>query len=168
MAITTTTLQNPNPLQPTGFKVVINRKRFGNLEFFANTVSHPTVSLQPATVPFRRSDTFQPGDKLNFDELAIDAIMDENMYVYNEVYDWMKGLVEENIKPQNLRAGIDDTAGYDISVLILNSSNNVVRTIVYKDCFPTTLGTVTLQTTTGSVDSITFPVTFRYTTFNFT
>lgn len=168
MAITTTTLQNPNPLQPTGFKVVVNRKRFGNLEFFANSVSHPTVSLPPATTPFRRADVYHPGDKITFDELVIDAIMDEQMYVYNEMYDWLKGLVEENIKPQNLRAGREDTPAYDISVLILNSNNNPVRTITYKNAVPTTLGTINFTTTSGGVESIICPFTFRYDTFDFT
>lgn len=167
MATTTTTLQNPNYLMPTGFKVIVNRKRFSNLEFFANTVSHPTVSITAAPLNFRRADTFQPGDKLNFDELSIDAIMDENMYVYNEVFDWVTGLVEENQKPQNLRAGLEDTATYDISVLVLNSNNNTIRTIQYKNAFPTTLGTINFNTNTG-VEPIVCSMTFRYDTFEFT
>ena len=167
MATTTTTLQNPNYLQPTAFKVIINRKRFTNLEFFANTVSHPTVTLAATTASFRRADTYQPGDKLNFDELSIDALMDENMFVYNEVFDWISGLVEENQKPQNLRAGRDDTATYDISVLVLNSNNNITRTILYKNAFPTTLGTINFTTNAG-LEPITCPITFRYDTFEFT
>lgn len=166
MATTTTTLQNPNILQPTGFKVIINRKRFGNLEFFANSVSHPSVGIAAAASPFRRADTFQPGDKLVFDEVVIDAIMDEGMFVYNEVFDWATGLVQENIKPQNLRSGLSDTATYDISVLILNSSNLVVRTVTYKNAFPTSLGSINFTTTTGP-EAIVCPFTFRYDTFSF-
>lgn len=167
MATTKTTLQNPNYLMPTGFKVIINRKRFSNLEFFANSVSHPTVSLASTTTSFRRADVFQPGDKLNFDELSIDAIMDEKMFVYNEVFDWVTGLVEENQKPQNLRAGLEDTATYDISVLVLDSNNNTIRTVQYKNAFPTTLGTINFTTNAG-VEPITCPMTFRYDTFEFT
>jgi len=167
MVTTTTTLQNPNILQPTGFKVVINRKRFANLEFFANTVGHPSVNLAPAVTPFRRADMFQPGDKLTFDELVIDAIMDEEMYVYNEVYDWMTGLVEENIKPRGVSlTGIDDTSAYDISVLILNSANNVVRTITYRNAMITSVGSINFTTTTG-VETITCAMSFRYDTFDF-
>lgn len=167
MATTTTTLQNPNYLQPTGFKIVINRKRFGNLEFFANEVSHPSVSLSPAITAFRRSDTYQPGDKLVFGELTINAIMDESMYVYNEIYDWISGLVQENQKPQHLRAGLEDTSAYDISVLILNSSNIKVRTIQYKNAFPTDIGSIQFVSSTSSVESISFPITFRYDSFEF-
>jgi hypothetical protein len=167
MTTTTTTLQNPNYLQPTGFKIIINRKRFGNLEFFANGVSHPSVSLSPAMTAFRSSDTYQPGDKLVFGDLSINAIMDESMYVYNEIYDWMSGLVQENQKPQHLTAGLEDTSMYDISVIILNSSNIKVRTIQYKNAFPTDIGTIEFASSTTSVESISFPITFRYDSFEF-
>ena len=65
-----TTLQNTNFLQPTGYKVVINRKKFANLEFFAQSISHPDVSMAPAVTPFRQADAFQPGDKLEYSELT--------------------------------------------------------------------------------------------------
>jgi len=164
-----TPLQNSNFLQPTGYKVVINRKKFANLEFFAQSISHPDVSMTPAPTPFRRVDTFQPGDKLVFSELTIQAILDEGMYVYQEVFKWMEELVETSqIRGNRVRPDPGDSPFFDITVSVLNSSNNVVRNIVYRDAFPTNIGTIEFTSTVGDVQGIIMPIVFRYTQFTFT
>ena len=53
MATSTSSFEGMNLLQPTGFKIVINRGRFKNLEFFAQSVNHPSVSLGVAEQSFR-------------------------------------------------------------------------------------------------------------------
>ena len=90
--VTTSTLQNSNFLQATGFKIVIYRQRFANLEFFAQTVSHPSVSISPTQISYRKTDIFEPGDKLIYDDLQIDAIVDEDMHVYEEMLNWQNTL----------------------------------------------------------------------------
>ena len=54
MATTVSKFEGSNFLQPTGFKVVVNRDRFKNLEFFAQSLQHPDVSVSPAIQSFRR------------------------------------------------------------------------------------------------------------------
>jgi hypothetical protein len=85
---------NINYLQPTAFKLVIDRKKFGNLEYFAQTVTHPSVTLPAADLPFKRANLHMAGDKLTFNELTATIILDENLSAYSEMYDWMKRLVE--------------------------------------------------------------------------
>ena len=41
--------------------------------------------MSPAQLSFRKDDAFEPGDKLVYDDLTIDAIMDEDMFVYQEM-----------------------------------------------------------------------------------
>lgn len=166
--VTTTTLQNPNFLQPTGYKVVINRQRFANIEFFANSISHPSVNMPAAVQPARRANVYHPGDKLEFGELLINAIIDENMYVYQEIYSWMSALTQNTITPIDLRNASFDRSEYDISVLIMNSANLPVRKIVYKNAFPTDIGTIEFTSNSTSVEPIQMPISFRYDTFEFT
>lgn len=161
--VTQSTLQNANYLQPSGFKISINRKRFPNLEFFAQRVTHPSVSLTQAQVPYKRSDVFYPGDKLDFGEFSIDAIMDENMQVYNEIYQWISSLVQS---PDYNNPTLDeDKSTYDMTVSILSSHNNVTNSIIYKNIFPTTIGTVDLNSQATGNDPVVVPITFSYTTF---
>lgn len=163
-----TTLQNTNFLQPTGYKVVINRKKFANLEFFAQSIIHPDVSMAPAITPFRGADAFQPGDKLEYAELTISAILDEQMYVYQEMYNWLVYLVQNSVKgASRLRPDPSESAYFDINVAVLNSNNNVVRNIIYKDAFPINIGSIEFTSTAGDVQGIIMPVSFRYTQFTF-
>lgn len=169
MATTESTLESTNPLQATGFKVVVNRKRFKNLEFFAQSVLHPDISVAPAVVPFRYSNAQMPGDKLEYGTLTVEAIMDENMNVYKEMHEWLTANVDTNYKERAaVKADNQDVAVYDISLMILSSHNNAIDTIRYKDAFPINLGTVNFQSTADAVQYITFPITFAYTTFTIT
>lgn len=169
MATTESTLESQNFLQPTGFKVVVLRKRFKNLEFFAQSVQHPDLSVAPAVAPFRGTNAQLPGDKLEYGTLTIEAIMDENMNVYKEMHNWLKDTVESKYKsPNTLTAANQDISVYDISLMVLSSHNNAIDTIRYKDTFPINIGTVNFQSTVDGVQYITFPITFAYTTFTIT
>lgn len=168
--VTESTLQNSNFLQPSGFKVVIYRKRFANLEFFAQSVSHPSISLGQAPLSYRRTDIYEPGDKLVYDELTIDCIMDEDLHVYQELLNWQTSIIEQKKNSPIGRVSSiveQDAQEYDISVIILNNSNVPTREIIYKSAFPTSIGTMLLATNVGSVEPIVVPITFRYNTFSF-
>ena len=169
MATTVSTLESTNFLQPTGFKVIVNRSRFKNLEFFAQSVQHPDVSISPTIVPYKRSNVNLPGDKLEYGTLTVDTILDENMNVYKEMHSWMTKVVEVNHTPSTANTvQSQDKSMYDISVLVLSSHNNTNDTIQYKDAFPTNIGSVNFQSTVDGIQFLTFPVTFAYTTFTIT
>lgn len=169
MATTESTLESTNFLQPTGFKVIVLRKRFKNLEFFANNILHPELSVGPATVPFRGTDAHIPGDKLEYGTLTIEAIMDENMNVYKEMHSWLESTVTGKYKTADkIRVDDQDLSTYDISLSVLSSKNNTTNIIRYKSAFPINIGSVNFQSTVGDVQYVTFPVTFQYTGFTIT
>jgi hypothetical protein len=91
--------------------------------------------------------------------------MDENMNVYQEIYDWMRRLVEEEYKSNTGRMYANNAESIgsfcDINVSVLTSHNNVSRTIKYVNALPTTLGDVQFAATNQG-DYITFPVSFRF------
>jgi hypothetical protein len=165
--LTETTLSNSNFLYTTGFKIVVNRKRFPNLEFFAQGVTHPSLDLSPTVQNFRGTDAYFPGDKLIYGDLTMEILIDEDMRVYQEIFDWMHQLVTTKINPNDTRYGSRDHAIYDISIIPLSSANNGVRNITYKGCFPISLGTVDFNANAGdAIPSIT-QVTFRFSQFTF-
>ena len=45
---------NKNYLQPTGFRVIIDRENYPNLEFFAQSVDHTDVSMTAPNVAYSR------------------------------------------------------------------------------------------------------------------
>lgn len=169
MATTESIFEGANFLQPTGFKVIVQRKRFKNLEFFAQAVSHPDLSVSPSIAPFRGTNLQVPGDKLEYGTLTMEVILDENMNAYKELLNWMQSNVRENyVLSTKVNTFSQDVSTYDIRVSILSSHNNTIDTITYKDTFPINLGTINLQANVNDVQFITFPATFAYTTFELT
>lgn len=171
MAVTESALSQRNFLQPNGYQLTVYRKRFQNLEFFAQRVSHPTLTMNPSIVGYKRTDAKIVGDTLEFGELNVEVLLDEKMAVYEEMQKWMESLVNTRFSlPSENASGLGNTAiqdmpEYDIRLSILNSNNNVAKTILYKSCFPISLGNVEFASSVGVVEYVVLPVTFAYTTF---
>ena len=102
---------NINFLQSTQFKVIIDRKKFGNLEFFAQSFQHPGVTVTSAPMAYKRISTVGlPGDTLTIDELGFEVIVDENMNSYIEMYNWAKSQTEDR---RGIQLGQGSRAGND-------------------------------------------------------
>ena len=158
-------LNNINLLQPNAFRLVIDRKYFPNLEFFAQSIVHPEVSAVPAELPVRRTRVAFAADKLQFGELQANIILDENLNSYVEMYNWVNRLVDQSqVNSLDATKAIPPTE-CDITLSILSSHNNTVRTIKYIECVPTGLGSIQLEASSGPDQYITYPANFRYSYF---
>ena len=159
-------LNNINYLQPNAFKLTIDNKHFQNLEFFCQTVMHPSLSSNPVEMPYKRITSVPfTGDKLTFGELTAMIIVDENMNSYTEMYNWMQRTIEQDDTTPLNRTSARPPTYADITLSILSSHNNTTRQIKYIDSLPTSLGDMALESTAGDVTFITFPATFRFSYF---
>lgn len=156
---------NLNYLQPTSFKLLIDRQHYPNLEFFAQSVTHPSQQMAHVEVPFRKVSVPQPGDTLQFGELTADIILDEDMNSYTEMFNWMRRNLDNLTKSPLNRTSRDAYSSADITLSILSSHNNQIRQIRYIDAFPTDLGSVQFQSTGAGTDYLTFTASFRFTYF---
>ena len=161
---------NTNALQPTQFKVTIDRVNYPNLQFFAQQVSHPGMGLPNTDTPIPRLQSLAfAGDALTFGELSMIILLDEDMQSYQEMYNWMTRLVQTNYVPASKR---DNTAEVvpdhsDITVSILTSKNNKNLNIRYKDCVPTSVGEIQFEATQDASTYLNFPVSFKFNYFVF-
>lgn len=169
MAITT----NKNFLQPSGFSISISRENYPNLEYFAKTVSLPSVDVGPAETPVRRSVLPHAGDTITYGTLDMDIAVDEDLKSYEEIHLWMIALVNKNYVSQaqaseSKRPGRDASeeltaTDADIRISILSSHNNVNRKFLFNQCVPISIGGLELNTEAGADTPLTFPVSFRFT-----
>ena len=161
-----TLTENFNYLQPTSFKLVIDRRNYPNLEFFCQNVTHPGMLMNSVEVPFRRvSGVPFPGDTLTFNELNTNIILDENLTSYNEMFSWIRRLLETNMGKGgrgNIQSDVAAPTYSDITLSILSSHNNLTKQVRYIDCIPTSLGDIQFQSTSGGSDFITFNASFRF------
>lgn len=150
-----------NYLSPLEFIVIVSR--LPNVEFFTQRTTIPNISTNPIEKPSPLNPTFQPGDRLNYAELDLNFIVDEDMSNYIEIFDWVK----KSSFPENFgqyRSISDSLEGLtsDITIKILNSHKNPSIQIDYYNCFPINLSAVVLDTTQTDITYPEATATFRY------
>jgi hypothetical protein len=167
--MTTSLSDNTNLFQPTAFQVSIDRKQFGNFQFYVQRVQHPGASNPVAEVPFRNyASAPMPGGQLQYGDLTMDVLLDEDFNAYNEMYDWIVRLAHvEQIRKRDNFAGktSDHPTHCDIVVTALTNQNNKNKRITYHDAIPHTIGDISFEATNAGVEYISFPVSFRFTYF---
>jgi len=159
---------NINYLQPTSYKLVIDRDNYPNLEYFAQTITHPGMILNPSEVPFRKlAGVPIVGGSLTFNELSATIILDEDMTAYDEMYAWIRRVVDNQpVGALERNSGKPPTYS-DITLSILSSHNNQTKQVKYLECCPTALGDINFESTATGTEFITFSVSFRFTYFEF-
>lgn len=150
-----------NYLSPVEFVVSINR--LPNVEFFTQKASIPGISMVPTQQPSPFKTLYTTPDRLEYAELDLSFIIDENMNNYREVFDWMEGMG----KPDNFDQykNLDDSKYglvSDITLTIKNSSRNANIRLLFKECFPINLSSISLDTTNTSIFYPECTVTFRH------
>lgn len=161
-----TLTQNLNYLQPTSFKLVIDRENYPNLEYFAQSVTHPSMTLTPAEMSFRKIRSVPlAGGSLDFGEFTANIILDEDMKAYQEMYDWMRRLVDAPLKGALDRDDGVVPSSADITLSILSSQNNVIKSVRYNEAIPVSLGDISFEATASGTEFITVPVGFRFSIF---
>jgi hypothetical protein len=151
--------QTPN----NKYEFVIDR--LPHVTFFIQSVVIPDVSLVGTQVPSPYVSVPIPGNILNYGELQVNYIMDEDMKAWREIYDWMYNL--GNPESRNKIGDLTQTLGRrnsvtsDASLLVKSNANNPRVKFTFKDIFPTTLGGLTLSSNEGQ-EFITSTISFLY------
>ena len=165
---------NLNPLSPNGFQFGITK--IPEVSFFCQEVSIPEVSLPMATQSTPLSDSRVPGDKLEFGELTIQFLIDEDMGNYLALHNWIMGLgfpKDHNqytkwLRDHALLETSELQQGYsDGNLIILNSNNAPNKTIKFVDLFPTSLASLQFQSTISEINYLVGTASFGYTYYEF-
>tara|TARA_R100000030_G_C3240878_1_gene120563 strand:+ start:402 stop:962 length:561 start_codon:yes stop_codon:yes gene_type:complete len=168
-------IQNRNYLSAVGFKFSISRAP--KISFFGNSINIPAVSMGNATQPTYLKDIPIPGDKMEFEDLSVRFLVDENLENYMEIQNWMRGLgfpeslqeIQDLQDQRNLEyANRTEMMNiYSDGVLqVLDSTQNPQFQVRFKDLFPTSLSSLTFDATDTNVEYFTAEVTFKYTIYN--
>jgi hypothetical protein len=170
-------IENRNFLSPTGFKFVLNRSP--KVAFFCNQANIPDLFLGVATQPNYLRDIPTPGDKIEFGDLSLRFLVDENLENFMEIQNWIRGLgypesVQEfrNLEAEGLTQGryIQDKQNIysDGTLQVLNSNLVANFNVNFKDLFPYSLTTLTFDATDTDIQYFTADVSFKYTSYNIT
>ena len=172
-----TPIENRNFLSPVGFKFSL--KRAPGVAFFCNQANIPSMDLGIAEQPTYLRNIPTPGDKIQFGDLTLRFLVDEDLVNYMELQRWIRGLgypenmdefrklEGEAVLPANFGQAGDNI--YSDGTLQILSSNLVPSfQVVFNDLFPYTLSTVTFDATDTDIEYFTADVSFKYTIYKLT
>ncbi len=170
-----TPIQNRNFLSPTGFKFAL--KRSPAAAFFCNQANIPSLDLGVAQQTSYLKDIDIPGDKIVFGDLTLRFLVDEDLFNYMEIQNWIRGLgypeklsqlkdLSEDGKIKSRFGQSGENIYSDATLQILSNSLIPKFQIMFKDVFPYSLSTITFDATDTDIEYFTADVSFKYTIYD--
>jgi len=164
-------IQNRNYLSNVGFKFTL--ARFPKVDFFSNTANLPGLTLGTVNAPNYLKELPLAGDRLVFEDLTVQFIVDEQLENYLAVHNWMRGLGFPNsiedfvdlVTDQNNTIEMDQQYS-DGNLIILNNQFNSVAKVKFEGLFPVSLSGLQFDATNTDYQSLTATATFKYTIYN--
>ena len=165
-----TAINNRNFLAPTGFKFAL--KKSPGVAFFCNEANIPDLNLGIAVQPNYLKDIDRPGDKIQFGDLTLRFLVDEDLTNYMEIQNWIRGLgFPESLKESyDLRnSGIVGEGAFSDGTLQILSSNLIPKfQVKFEGLFPYSLTTMTFDATDTDIEYFTAEASFKYTIYSIT
>ena len=190
--MTTTNANSRQPTKldyasPTQFRFSIIK--LPKVEYFATAANIPGIQLGQANQPTPLKDVPIPGDKLEYDNLNITFLVDENLENYREIHGWLTGLgfPKDNEQFRNLqnagsdrfpttkntglnkelgqiRKAVQDDGGLysDATLFVLTSKNNANLEVRFRDLYPVSLSGLDYNQQETDIQYLTANVTFAY------
>ena len=172
-SLTKNDLQNRNFLQPQGFRFQVARAP--KVTFFGNSVNIPGIQLRTTiqTTPGLK-DIELPGEIIDFEDLTLRFLVDEDLQNYQEIQNWIRGLgfpesLEEiyDLQDETIGTARDGNTGTmnlysDGTLTILDAIQNENFKVKFQDLFPYSLSTINFDATLPDTEYFTAEVSFKY------
>lgn len=158
-----------NSLSPAGYMFSI--QKLPELTYFCQQVSLPAINLGNSEFMNPLVRVPVPGDTLDFEPLRLEFVVDTAMVNYKAVYNWLTGIgyPEDNVQFTNFKSQqtfqtTDVTSMVsDATLTILDNNNNPTTTVIFKDCYPLSIESLTFSSTIDDVQVMIGAATFAYT-----
>ena len=195
MTITNSYTRQPTKFdyaEPTKFKFSIIK--LPKVEFFITTANLPGISLGVAEQITPLKDIPLPGDRLQYDTLNVQFLVDENLENYREIHGWLTGVgfpknyeqfqvlqgagTDRFPSTQNvgtskelgeIKKATQDEGGLysDATLFVLTSKNNSNLEVRFRDLYPISLSGLDFNQQATDVNYLTASVTFEYKIYEF-
>ncbi len=164
-------LTNRNFLSPAGF--LFNITKEPKVSFFCTSAAIPSISFATTIQPSYLKDIDVPGEKLDYENLSVRFLVDEDLANYMAIHNWMTGLgYPESLGDFKTEVTKDDGSidmnqqFSDGSLTIQNSNYRTTAVVKFKDLFPVSLTSLEFDTGVTDIQYFTAEATFRYLVYN--
>lgn len=154
-------IPNLSLFSPNKFRVVI--QRFPGVNFFAQKLTLPTVTLGQTKISTNEYvDFYTPGDKVQYEDLTIEFVLDEDLVSYIQLKEWMVDAARKELYKKNEK---NDFRFSDMQIIALTNNSNKNKAIQFYNTFPYSITPIPIDTRL-SEEAITVSVVFKYSEFN--
>lgn len=174
---------------PTQFKFGIHQ--LPKVEFFTVGANLPGINLGDAIFPTPFKDIPVMGDRLTYDNITIEFIVDEYLENYRSLHEWMTaiGFPKDRKQFADFRANKSNTPSStqgvsqdigdvqpstaanalfsDAYLTLLSNKNNPILEVNFHNCYPVALGGLTYSQQETDVEYMTTSATFSYQIYEF-
>jgi len=145
-----------NHLDNVKFKFQIHR--IPNVNYWVQSLTLPAIQQEQSVLPGMRRDIPIPGQKIEFENLIVNFMVDQNLDNYFEVYSWFQVIQT---------AGNINEMISDCSIHFLDGNNNVQRTVDVVGAYPLIMTELSLNSDDSDVVPVQCSITFTYQYFKF-
>lgn len=153
--------ENTSQLQSAKFSFTFAKLPF--LKYFCQSVQLPGVSTSAVQVSNPFADTFRHGDKLVYEPFTLTAILDEDIRIWEETYDWLTAMTKPQEFSQYARFFDEKRLPYHDGVLTINTNSNIQNIrVLFKNCHPVSLSAIPFDYKINADTTLTVEIGFRY------
>ena len=164
-------ITNRNFLSPAGFNFSITKTP--KVSFFCSSASIPEITFDTNTQPTYLKNIDIPGEKLEYQDLMVRFLVDEDLKNYMAIHNWMTGIgYPETLGDFKTETTADDGSRdmnqqfSDGSLSILNSNYRTNAIVKFKDLFPVSLTSLEFDTSVTDIQYFTAQANFKYLVYN--
>lgn len=154
-----------NQLEAKSIQLIIERTP--NVNYFCTSASIPGLTATSAIQPSPFADVKVTGDKIVFQPLIVNCIIDEEMKNWNEIYDWLISYThpttfdeykDNSVTQNNLYSSKKSGA----TLLIPNNKYNTQHEFQFIDAFPIDVSDVVFDVQISETPQSIMTITFDY------
>lgn len=150
-----------NPMLDTHFKLTFTR--LPNMTFWCTSTNIPSVTIGEVPVGNKFVSLHVPGSSIQFDQLKVSFLVDEEFSNWNEIYKWMRQIVPFEDFTEILNS--DQKYYSDATIHCLNSAKRPNVNFVFKKLFPISIDGFDLNTMLTDSSPISINATFVFESF---
>jgi hypothetical protein len=156
--------KSQNHLKHNEFDVVIDR--LPNIPFYAKRTAIPSVNANKVMRPSPFNPLYETGDTVDYGELTVSFVVDEDMENYEAVFNWIHGYAfpQDGDQYDEIKKSKEGLTS-DITVMVKNNHTNPHIDFTFLNCFPTSLSEVSLDTSAEASVVVECTITFAYQSF---
>jgi hypothetical protein len=154
--------ENTSFVQPNKFTFEFPTMPY--LRYFLQSTLLPGVSTTaPVQYAMGFADAHRHGDKLVFDQLSVAALIDEDMRVWEETFDWLCALTKPDNFGQYARFKNPLGTLYHDAILTVNTNaNNPNMRFKFTNVHPVTLGAINFAYNRNADEILLCDIVFSY------